>query len=515
MQRARQLQGLQGGTWDLIIIGGGASGLGLALDGASRGYKTLLLEARDFTQGTSSRSTKLLHGGVRYLAQGDFGLVYEALHERGTLIENAPHLCAWQGFVIPCSHLGHALFYGLGLKIYALMAGKLQAHGSDIVFRPEGLLPGVRPKKCQYAVRYYDGQFDDARLGITLALSAHAHGANLLNYMEVDRLLFDLDQKICGVGAQDRLGQQSFELRAPCVINATGVFTQRINQMDPSTAQNAITPSQGIHLVLDSKFLPSKHALMIPKTPDGRVLFAIPWHGKLLVGTTDTPLQEVRYDPLPLEEEIDFLLDTLGRYLEQPPTRQDVRSVFVGLRPLMASSHTRATKKLSRSHKIYIAPSGLVHLNGGKWTTYRRMAQETLDLCAQQGLLPPKTCQTKSLKLHGYTTDAPDSHLRVYGAQAQDILDLERADPTLARKIHPAHPYSYAQVFWALEHEVAFSLEDVLSRRIRLLLLDARAAYDCAMPVGQFMGTYLGWSAQKTTQEIASFQSLARAYILE
>ncbi|WP_120951438.1 glycerol-3-phosphate dehydrogenase/oxidase [Helicobacter sp. L8] len=515
MQRARQIENLQESKWDLIIIGGGASGLGLALDGATRGYKTLLLEARDFTQGTSSRSTKLLHGGVRYLAQGDFSLVYEALHERGALIENAPHLCAWQGFVIPCAHWGHTLFYGLGLKLYALMAGKWQAHGTDVIFKPDGLLPGVRPQACQHAVRYYDGQFDDARLGITLALSAHAHGASLLNYMPADRLLFDADQKICGVGAQDRLGEQTFTLHAPCVINATGVFSQAINQMDPSTTQNQITPSQGIHLVLDSKFLPSKHALMIPKTPDGRVLFAIPWHGKLLVGTTDTPIQEVSYNPLPLEEEVDFLLDTLAQYLEQPPKRQDVLSVFVGLRPLISSNHARATKQISRSHKIYIAPSGLVHLNGGKWTTYRRMAQETLDACIKQGLLPPKTCQTQTLKLYAYTTDALDSRLKVYGSQAQALLELERTNPALARPIHPNYPYSYAQVFWALEHEMAYSLEDVLSRRIRLLLLDARAAYGCAMSVGQFIGEYWGWSVEKTTQEIADFQALARAYILE
>ncbi|WP_104685091.1 glycerol-3-phosphate dehydrogenase/oxidase [Helicobacter bizzozeronii] len=513
MQRTTQLQQLPD-SLDVIIIGGGASGLGLALDAASRGYHTLLLEAHDFAQGTSSRSTKLLHGGVRYLAQGDFSLVYEALHERGTLMQNAPHLCAPQGFVIPCANLSSALFYGLGLKLYALMAGKLQLHRTDVLFKPQGILEGVKQEKCRHAVCYYDGQFDDARLALSLALSAHDHGALLLNYAQVKSLLFEND-RVCGVVFENRINQQEIRLKARCVINATGVFTNTINHMDPSTQENHITPSQGIHLVLDQKFLPSKHALMVPKTSDGRVLFAIPWHGKLLVGTTDTPVQEVSLEPKALPEEIDFLLNTLGEYLEQQPTRKDVLSVFVGLRPLMASSKVRATKKLSRSHKIYTAPSGLVHLNGGKWTTYRHMAQETLDACIQQGLLPAKTCCTRTLKLHGYTSEDLDPRLKVYGTHAQAILDLENANPHLARLIHPNHPYTYAQVFWALEHEMAYRLEDVLSRRMRLLFLDARAALKCAREVGEFMGAYFGWDISYQEQEITQFETLAKTHILE
>ncbi|CCF81737.1 Glycerol-3-phosphate dehydrogenase [Helicobacter bizzozeronii CCUG 35545] len=235
-------------------MGGVASGLGLALDAASRGYHTLLLEAHDFAKGTSSRSTKLLHGGVRYLAQGDFSLVYEALHERGTLMQNAPHLCAPQGFVIPCANLSSALFYGLGLKLYALMAGKLQLHRTDVLFKPQGILEGVKQEKCRHAVCYYDGQFDDARLALSLALSAHDHGALLLNYAQVKSLLFENTQ-VCGVVFENRINQQEIRLKARCVINATGVFTNTINHMDPSTQENHITPSQGIHLVLDQKIL--------------------------------------------------------------------------------------------------------------------------------------------------------------------------------------------------------------------------------------------------------------------
>lgn len=515
MQRAMQIGELQGSSLDVLIIGGGASGLGLALDASTRGYKTLLVEARDFTQGTSSRSTKLLHGGVRYLAQGNFALVYEALHERGYLMSNAPHLCAPQGFVIPCAHLGGALFYAMGLKLYACMAGKLHVGSTQVVLKPPpDLLPGVQKKKCKHAVCYYDGQFDDARLGITLAASARDHGALLLNYMEVVQLLYQ-DQRVRGVVLRDHLNQQEFSLQAQCIINATGVFTNTINQLDPSTKENHIAPSQGIHLVFDSKFLPSKHALMIPKTSDGRVLFAIPWHGKLVVGTTDTPVQEITYNPKPLEEEIDFLLNTLQEYLTLKPTRKDVLSVFVGLRPLMASQQSSATKNLSRSHKIYTAPSQLVHLNGGKWTTYRAMAEETLDVCIQKGLLEPKACQTRTLKLHGYTTQALEARLRVYGTDAKAIQDLEAKDAKLACKLHPNHPYTYAQVFWALEKEMAYSLEDVLSRRMRLLFLDARAGLECAQSVGDFMGAYFNWDATKRDQEIATFKALAQQHILE
>ncbi|MFC3848343.1 glycerol-3-phosphate dehydrogenase/oxidase [Helicobacter baculiformis] len=513
MQRAIQIEKLQTDSFDVLIIGGGASGLGLALDATTRGYKTLLVEARDFTQGTSSRSTKLLHGGVRYLAQGNFALVYEALHERGALIQNAPHLCAPQGFVIPCAHLGSALFYGLGLKFYAFMAGKLQLHSTNIFFRAQGVLPGVQAEKCQHAVCYYDGQFDDARLGITLCASAHEHGALLLNYMEVIQLLHEND-RVCGVVLQDQLTQQQFKLKAKCIINATGVFTNTINKLDPSTTENNITPSQGIHLVLDPKFLPSKHALMVPKTSDGRVLFAIPWHEKLLVGTTDTPVQTIAYNPKPLQEEINFLLSTLQEYLILKPTRKDILSVFAGLRPLITSKQT-ATKNLSRSHKITIAPSGLVHLNGGKWTTYRAMAEETLDMCIQKGFLEPTTCQTRTLKLHGYTQESLEARLKVYGTDAHLIQELEAKDAKLASKLHPNYPYTYAQVLWALDQEMAYSLEDVLSRRIRLLFLDARASLECARDVGDFIGAYWGWDTDKKEAEIATFEALAQQHILE
>ncbi|WP_104636956.1 glycerol-3-phosphate dehydrogenase/oxidase [Helicobacter felis] len=515
MQRTDQLNHLNKDLWDVIIIGGGATGLGIALDSTTRGYKTLLLERKDFTHGTSSRSTKLLHGGVRYLAQGNFSLVYEALHERNYLIQNAPHLCRSQAFIIPCANFLQTLFYGFGLKIYALMAGKLNPKPSSILSQEKArsALPAILENKLTSGVCYYDGQFDDARLGITLALSAHAHGATLINYMEVLKLLQDDHQKICGVVARDNICAKTYTLRAKVVINATGVFTNPINKMDPSTQENHITPSQGVHLVFDRKFLPTDNALIIPKTSDGRVLFAIPWHDKLVVGTTDTPIQEVKDNPLPLEEEIKFLLDTLKDYLKNPPQRSDILSCFAGLRPLIATGNTE-TKKAPRNHKIYISPNHLVHINGGKWTTYRYMAQETLNACIQKQLLPSKPCITQTLKLYGYCQDSLSEHLRVYGTDAHKILDFQAQNSTLAQPIHPNYPYTFAQVLHALQHEMAQSVEDVLCRRIRLLFLDAKAAYESASSIAHFMGEYLSWDQTKIAQEIQSFQDLAKAHLI-
>lgn len=515
MKRSEGIKKLHHQNWDVIIIGGGATGLGISLDSATRGYQTLLLESKDFSQGTSSRSTKLLHGGVRYLAQGNFSLVYEALHERSRLIQNAPHLCSPQSFIVPSYNLWDTLYYGVGLKVYALMAGKLNLKNTEILSKQEvkTRLKGIQDKKLQYGICYYDGQFDDARLCITLAQSAIYHGATLLNYAEVIELLHDNSGHIKGVVIKDHIHQKYYKIQAKCIINATGVFTNTINSLDSSTQENHIMPSQGIHLVFDSKFLPSLDALMVPKTSDGRVLFAIPWHNKLIVGTTDTPVQNICYDPLPLDEEIDFLLQTLGEYLTLKPTKKDILSYFVGLRPLIAPSQSQKSKDVSRSHKIYISPRKLVHINGGKWTTYRHMAEETLNACIAEKLLPPSYSVTKDLKLYGYCTEYTLEHLKVYGTEASAIEELEKNNSKFAQKIHPNYPYTFAQVFWALEHEMAQTLEDVLSRRIRLLFLDAQAAYECAQEVGEFIGEYLAWDKDKTLHSIKNFQEFAKSHI--
>lgn len=474
--------------YDVVIIGGGATGLGLAVDSVSRGFSTLLLEENDFAKGTSSRSTKLLHGGVRYLAQGDVGLVYEALHERSTMIANAPHLCKKQAFVIPAPNIFNAIYYYVGLSLYDFMAGK-KGLGRTRLLSPKivkNSINNINNEKLKYGILYYDGQFDDARVALNLALTAKDHGAHLLNYVKVTNLLKQ-DEKIVGVSIKDTLGDDfAKDIKAKCVFNATGVFTNHINFLDNDNECD-IVPSQGIHLVFDKKFLKSQNALMVPKTSDGRVLFAIPWHDKLVVGTTDTLVNDISYEPKALDDEIKFILDTAKEYFDTPPTKDDIKSVFVGLRPLAKPSKTMETKKVSRSHKVHVSKSGLVSINGGKWTTYRTMAKDGIDEAIKHNLLENKPCVTQDLHHHGYDECMVfGDRLSVYGSDKKYILALEE-DESLKKLIHKDHPFTYAQVKWAVENEFAYTIEDILSRRIRLLFLDARAARECANDVANFL----------------------------
>lgn len=521
MQRSQALQQLaQTDDWDIVIIGGGATGLGVAVDAATRGYRTLLLESHDFAKGTSSRSTKLVHGGVRYLAQGYIDLVREALRERGRLARNAPHLFRTQAFIIPGEKWWTAPYYTFGLTIYDFLAGKLSIgktrHLSQT--RARERLTGVKDDKLRAGVCYYDGQFDDARLAVTLAQTAVDHGATLINYCAVTGLEKNAQGKISGVRCRDELTGTEHSVKARAVINASGVFTNPVMNMDEPHDKPSILPSQGIHLVLDADFLPGSDALMVPKTSDGRVLFAVPWHGKLVVGTTDVLVDNADYEPKPLEAEIDFILATAKDYLKRAPTRADVRSVFVGLRPLAApKAEGKSTKEVSRSHKIETSDSGLISIIGGKWTTYRQMAEDGVNAAIQNGLLPQKACQTTELRLHGYQSDQAldESPLSVYGSDAPAIEALAAADAQLARRIHPDHPYTYAQVQWGINHEMAHGVEDILARRIRLLFLDAKAASAAAPDVAAFMAEKLGWDDAKKAKEIADFQQLAAQYTLQ
>lgn len=505
--------------WDLIIIGGGATGLGAALDAASRGYATLLLEAKDFAKGTSSRSTKLVHGGVRYLAQGDVALVREALRERGRLAKNAPHLFKNQAFIIPGEQWWTAPYYTFGLWLYDRLSGKLSIGKTRYLSEQESRrrLNGVKEEKLRAGVCYYDGQFDDARLALTLAQTAIDKGATVLNYCAVTALEKNAEGKICGLSCKDAISGAQYNLKAKAIINATGVFANDIIAMDEPGEKARIVPSQGVHIVIDGDFLPGEDALMVPKTSDGRVLFAVPWHGKLVVGTTDTLIKDVHYEPKPLEEEIEFILKTAKDYLKRAPTRADVRSIFVGLRPLAAPKEEgKSTKEVSRSHKVEVSNSGLIHIFGGKWTTYRQMAEDTVDAAINAGLLPQKACQTVDMALHGSLSGAhlDDSHMAVYGSDAEKINALAVQDSQLAEKIHANYPYTLAQVAWAIEHELALTLEDVLARRIRLLFLDARAAGEAAQKVAEFMATRLNWDSVRLNSEIESFKSLVAQYTL-
>ena len=465
MNRQHMIQQLESTPeWDICIIGGGATGLGTALDAASRGFKTILFEQYDFAKGTSSRSTKLVHGGVRYLQQGNIKLVMEALRERGLLLQNAPHLVHNQKFIIPNYKWWEKSFYGIGLKIYDKMAGKLGLGRSEFLSKEEilDLAPTLDPEDLKGGVLYYDGQFDDARLAISIAQTAAQHNGVLLNYFSVAGLL-KINNKVGGVWVKDGLTGKDYEVKSKIVINATGVFTDTIMKMDDVQHENIISPSQGIHVVVDKEFLPGDTAIMIPRTDDGRVLFAVPWHNKIVLGTTDTPVEKIAAEPIPLQEEIEFILKHIGRYLSKDPQLRDIKSMFAGLRPLVKSKNKK-TAALSRDHLISIGDSGLITITGGKWTTYRKMAEDVVDIAIQHFEMPFKPCITKTLKLHGIDQTVIPAEIF---SLTQDALT------TIIKK--------------CVQEEMCMTVEDFLSRRTRQLLLNANEAIKAAPLVARLM----------------------------
>lgn len=504
--------------WDVIVVGGGATGLGVALDAAARGYKTVLLEQADFAKGTSSRSTKLVHGGVRYLAQGDIGLVREALHERGLLLQNAPHLVKNEAFIIPNYQWWGGAFYTIGLTMYDLLAGKLSLGRSKPISKKETIrrLPNIQQKGLYGGVVYHDGQFDDARLIINLAQTCLEQGATVANYVRVTGLLKD-QATISGVLAQDIETGKTYSIQGKVVINATGIFVDDLLQMDKPSKKPLVRPSQGVHLVLDKSFLQSEDAMMIPKTEDGRVLFAVPWHDKVVLGTTDTPVNERSLEPVALDAEIEFILRTAKQYLTKAPTRKDVLSVFAGLRPLAApQENSTKTKEISRSHKLLVSESGLITITSGKWTTYRKMAEDTVDKAIQNGKLERKACATKNLAIHGKQHDVDRTdHLYVYGSDGEKIAAMADENPGWGEKLHAQLDYTQAEVIWAVRHEMARTIEDVLARRVRILFLDARAAIEVAPLVARLLASELGKNEAWEKEQIQSFTQLANGYLLE
>jgi len=508
-------------TWDMIVVGGGATGVGVAIDAASRGYDVLLLEQSDFGKGTSSRSTKLAHGGVRYLEQGNIGLVMEALKERGLLLQNAPHIVHDLAFVVPNYDWWEAPFYGLGLKLYQLLAGKYGFGVSRILSREETLahLPTLKTEGLRGGAVYYDGQFDDARLLMHMVATAFEQGATLLNYVEVTGLTKDAHGFVDGVSARDAETGNEFRVAAKVVVNATGAFSDLLRLKAEPSATPMIVPSQGIHLVFEASFLQGDSAVMVPHTSDGRVLFAIPWHGHTLVGTTDTPIAVATLEPVALEEEIDFILATAGQYLTKAPTRDDVLSVFAGIRPLVRASDVASgvssTSSLSRDHVIHIDRSGLVTICGGKWTTYRHMAEDCVDQAATLAQLPEKPCVTHHLRIHGFHDRAQElGSLAVYGSDAYEIRSLIASDPRLGEPLHAALPYVKAEVVWAARYEMARTVEDTLARRTRALFLNARAALAMAPAVADLMASELGWDQVTRAKQLAAFRDVASNFAL-
>ena len=505
--------------WDIIIIGGGATGLGVAVDAASRGYATLLLEQSDFAKGTSSRSTKLAHGGVRYLAQGNIGLVYDALRERGIMLKNAPHIVKKQAFIIPCYTIWSKLKYLTGLKLYDWLSGRFSFGSSKFIDKNEmrEVMPGINTAKLKGGVKYYDGQFDDARFAINLAETCVAEGGTVINYCKVKRLL-KTDGKITGVCAIDLESNAEYELKSKIVINATGVFVDDILHLDTPESRPIVQPSQGVHLVFNKSFLDSTSALMIPETTDGRVLFAVPWHEHVLVGTTDTPLDKHTLEPKALEEEINFILKTIKQYFSASITRKDVLSVFAGLRPLAApQKETDSTKEIPRDLKLMVSPSGLITITGGKWTTYRKMAEVTVDKAIELSDLKKVSCKTADLPLHGSKKagDNDEYSFSVYGSDYERILALIKEDVSLNEKIVSGFPNIKAEIIWAVRNEMARTVEDILARRIRLLFLDANAAIKAAPVVADMIAKELGRNEHWIYNELENFNLLAKNYLLE
>ncbi len=504
--------------WDVVIIGGGATGLGCAVDAASRGYKTLLLEKYDFSKGTSSKATKLVHGGVRYLKQGNFRLVIEALKERGYLFKNAPHLVKNLTFNIPVYSLFEKIIYFIGLYIYEFLAGKYSFGPSRLLSKNHILqdIPTLNPSGLKGGIAYQDGQFDDSRLAIDLMKTSADHGGVLINYADVQTFKKDDRGKIVGVKFYDSINKKTIEVAAKIVINATGVFADDILQIDEPGKKQTVVTSQGSHIIVDKKFLPGTQALMIPKTSDSRVLFAIPWHNTCLIGTTDLPVNNIDIDPKPLDEEIEFILATAQQYMDPAPVRSDILSAFSGLRPLAApSGESKNTKEISRSHKINVSNSGLVNIIGGKWTTYRKMAEDTVDMAARTGRLIHSDCRTKDLAIHGFAWQRdPHDPYFIYGSESDKLHAMEHSNPRLKEKIHPSLPYTFSEIEWAIKEEMAITLEDVLARRTRSILLNAKASIEAAPGVASFMAEKLNHDNSWIDEQLKSFERFAKGYII-
>jgi len=502
--------------WDIVVIGGGASGLGTALDAATRNYSVLLLEQNDFAKGTSSRSTKLIHGGVRYLQQGDVSLVFEALRERGILRQNAPHLIHDLSFIIPTYDWWDGPFYTIGLKVYDLMAGKLGLGPSQHLSKKETLdaIPTVEKKDLRGGVIYHDGQFDDARMAISLAQTATDYGACAINYFKVVDLIKE-DEIVSGVTAIDKESGEQFTIRSKVVINATGVFSNEVLKMDNPKAKDMIKPSQGIHLVVDKDFLPGKHAVLIPQTSDGRVLFAVPWYNKVILGTTDTVIDESSLEPVASEEEINFILKNASRYLAKNPKLADIRSVFAGLRPLAAPEGDAVpTKEISRHHKVLVSISGLITITGGKWTTYRKMAQDTVDQAIIAGGLDERPCLTEKILVHGYAKGLDfNNPLHVYGTDVELLNEIELESDGYKGWLSEKLKLRKSQVVWAVREEMARNLEDVLARRTRALFLDVNECLKIAKTTAEIMAVEMGKDDLWIRNELDNLSGLAKNYL--
>jgi glycerol-3-phosphate dehydrogenase len=516
--RTRQLEQLEksDSLWDIAVIGGGATGVGVAVDAAARGYRVVLLEQHDFGKGTSSRSTKLIHGGLRYLKQGRVHLVRQSLRERGLLCQNAPHLVHPLQTIVPLYSAWEGPFYGVGVKVYDRLSGRHSLGRSRWLSRDEALraIPTLEPSGLRGGVSYFDAAFDDARLLINLVQTCIDLGGVCLNYAPVRELTKQAGH-VCGLVVKDVEAGNTLQIAARVVVNATGPFSDQVARLDDPGAAARIAPSQGAHIVLGREFLPGSAALLVPKTRDGRVVFAIPWHDHVLVGTTDAALNNAPLEPQPREAEIDFLLEEVAPYLARKPLRSDVRCVFAGVRPLVRGGHGRQTSQLGRDHIVHVSSTGLVSILGGKWTTYRKMAEDCVDVAIRVGDLMPRPCQTKSLAIHGATGAPIDGALAQYGSDAAAVSQLISAEPAWNQPLAERMPYLAGQVIWAARYEMARTVEDVLARRVRALFVDAEVALAAAPKVAELLASELGRDATWRADQIETFRHLAEAYRMQ
>lgn len=512
------IEKLSNTLWDIAIIGGGATGVGTALEAASRGYKVILIEQSDFGKATSSRSTKLAHGGVRYLQQGNISLVFEALKERGIMRRNAPHLVHELPFIVPVYDWWEGPFYGIGLKIYDMLAGKAGFGSSKYLSKEETIesIPTLETKGLKGGVIYHDGQFNDSRLLINLVQTAKEQGATMLNYVKAMSLSKEND-RLTGIVTQDIETGKELIIKAKTIINATGVFTDSIRKMDDKNVQDIMTGSQGVHLVLDKSFLPGNSGIMVPNTEDGRVLFAVPWRNKTLIGTTDTFVSDYPLEPIPLESEITFLLEHAARYLTKDPKRSDVKSVFAGLRPLVKDGDNEDdTASISRDHTITISQKGLISISGGKWTTYRRMGEDAVEQAILRGNLPPSDSVSSTLQIHGYHSNSQIyGSLSSYGSDANKINELLEEKKEYQELLHPDFEILKGEIVWAVRNEMARNIEDFLARRTQLLILDAKASVEAAPIVARFMAKELRHGRRWRKNQVYQYLELAKNYLID
>jgi glycerol-3-phosphate dehydrogenase len=512
-ERFARLEQTEADKLDVLVIGGGATGLGVAVDAATRGFRVALVEAGDFAQATSSRATKLAHGGVRYLASGQVHLVYEALRERKIMLQNAPHLVHPLPFVTPAYKWFELPYYGAGLIAYDVLSGRSSLGPTQILSAKETRqrIPGIAARGLKGSVLYYDGQFDDARLALALARTAEDHGAVVLNYVRCTAL-HKTNGKITSVQVQDVETGRSLEVHARTVINATGIFVDELRSADEPSAPQMLSVSRGTHIVVPGEVLGHENAIMVPKTKDGRIIFAIPWLGRVVIGTTDLATSKIAIEPGHEESEIEFLIETINPYLARPIESRDILSVFSGLRPLVSGRQVK-TSKLSREHAIEISASGLITIAGGKWTTYRRMAEDTLAAAMKAGTLPARPCVTRTVRLHGACAEAEvDPSLLRYGTDAADIVALWESDPEMRGRLDPALEFTRGEVVYAARHEMARTVEDVLSRRMRALLLDAKAAQRSARGVAELLAAELERPPEWIEQQTSQFIQLAERF---